>query len=249
MRVPSAAIERSRAPSGLHATGYVPKPPGECPRSTRSWRPVAASKMRTVASAPVVAILEPSGLKTARLTRQRRRRMQWRPRMHGQLPARLGVEDPRAAVRARRRDARAVRADVDPDHRADRSARSRVSIEDEELLAGGGAPDAHRSLASGGGDESSAVRGERDVGVLVRLRPGQRQDFAAAGGGDVPDPRLGPRRAPTWRGGSRAVERDAPDRLPVAAERQGLAELSARHVPGPRELRPRRRWRRAARRG
>ena len=99
-----------------------------------------------------------------------------------QLPARLGVEDPCAAVRARRRDARAVRADVDPDHRADRSVRSRVLIEDEKLLSGCGAPDAHRPFAPGGRDEPSAVRRECDVGVLVRLRPGQREYLAAARG-------------------------------------------------------------------
>ena len=106
-----------------------------------------------------------------------------------QLPARLGVEDPCAAVRARGRDARAVRADVDPDHRADRSVRSRVLIEDESSLSGCGAPDAHRPFAPGGRDEPPAVRRECDVGVLVRLRPGQREYLAAAGGGDVPDPR------------------------------------------------------------
>ena len=50
-----------------------------------------------------------------------------------QLSTRLGVEDPCAAIRARRCDARPVRADVDADHRTDRSVRSGMRLELEEL--------------------------------------------------------------------------------------------------------------------
>jgi hypothetical protein len=85
-----------------------------------------------------------------------------------QLPPGLGVDYPSAAVRAGSCDARAVGADIDADDRADRCVRSRMLVEFEELGAGVDAPDARRPLASGGGDEPSAVRREIDVGVLVR---------------------------------------------------------------------------------
>jgi hypothetical protein len=106
------------------------------------------------------------------------------PTDNDQLPTCLGVEDPGAAVGAGGRDARAIRADVDADDGAGRSLRSRMLIEDEELLAVVGTPHAHRSLASGARHEPSAVWRERDVGVPLRLRPGQREDLdlAPAGG-------------------------------------------------------------------
>src|SRR4029450_12414208 len=98
------------------------------------------------------------------------------------LPALLGGEDPGAAVGAGGRDARAVGADIDAHDGSDRSVGPGVLIEDEELLAGLDAPDAHLPLTSGGRDEPSTVRRERDVGVPARLRARQREDLAAAGG-------------------------------------------------------------------
>ena len=169
-----------------------------------------------------------------------------------QLPARLGVEDPCAAVRARRRDARTVRADVDPDHRADRSVRSRVLIEDEKFLPRCGAPDAHRPFAPGGRDEPTAVRRECDVGVLVRLRPGQRWTSPRpAGETSHTRASIQTRAAP----GAPDVASRVPARLNETCLRVSFGRGASRprgvsRVPPPSSrARPRRRWRRAARRG
>src|SRR5262249_6141772 len=93
----------------------------------------------------------------------------------------------------------------------------------EELCAGVDAPDAHRPLSSGWCDESSAVGGERDVGVVVRLRPWEREDFdfAAAGRCDVPDPSFPRDLARRHEACPGAVERDACNGVSVATERQG----------------------------
>src|SRR6266536_3940605 len=92
-----------------------------------------------------------------------------------QLLACLGVEDPDAAVGAGGRDAPAVGADVDARDRADASVGLGVLIEDEHLLAGLDAPDAHLPLASGARDEPSAVRRECDLAAAgpIRLRSGK----------------------------------------------------------------------------
>ena len=69
----------------------------------------------------------------------------------------------------------------------------------------------------------SSVSGPGNVRTSPRPAGETSQTRASPGSAQRGEPR------------SRAVERDAPDRLRVAAERQGLAELSARHVPGLRE--------------
>src|SRR6266540_752314 len=108
--------------------------------------------MRRVASQPVVAILEPSGLKTARLTTHRPPGTQWRPRMTSSC--------------------RPVAA-------------SKI-----------------RALPSAPAVAMREPSGLTSIPMTARTRAGVR---------------------------------DAPHRVRVAAERQGLAELSAPHIPGLRE--------------
>src|SRR5262245_31416357 len=103
-----------------------------------------------------------------------------------QLSTRLGVEDPRGAVRTGGRDTRAVPADVDAAGSPDLRVRPGVLVELEALLAGLRAPDPHIPFGPRARHKRAAVPGESDAAVLGRVRPRQHENLAAARRRDVP---------------------------------------------------------------
>ena len=198
---------------------------------------MSASKMRTVASQPVVAILEPSGLKTARLTTQRPSRTQWRPRTASSCSPRLGVEDPRAPVGAGGRDARAVGADVDADDgvhgrvpfaRADRGRATQLRSRRSRR---GPSPRVRSSRRAVGRPGVNAMSGASSVcgpgSVRTSPRPAGETSQILASPDTWPDV--------TSRVPSRSNE-TLIDRVRVPAERRGpRGAFRSRHLPDPRD--------------